>query len=144
MQQVEHGILTTLVIASRGIDGHTTLHLQCGTVVPNLREVAMRHLVHTIQITLVALLVADDEDIGKRNDVAIHVDVSRILHTRHTINIKGIAVHLRSEFVGGVAPHAILSLLQLSHTRGIVLTITLDLDGLSGQEITCYLDFPPW
>ena len=36
VQQIEHRILATLVIAGRGIDGHTTLHLQCGAVVPNL------------------------------------------------------------------------------------------------------------
>ena len=100
----------------------------------------MRHLVHAIQVTLVALLVADDEDVGERNDVAVHVDVGRILHTRHTVDVEGVAVHLRGKLVGGVAPHTVLAFFQLSHAWGIIRAVALDLDGLRGQEVTCHLD----
>ena len=139
MQQIEHGILAALIVTCGGVDGHTTIHLQCGAVVPYLREVAVGHLVYAVEIALVALLVADDEDVGERYDVAIHVDVGGILHTSHTIDVEGVAVHLRSELIGGVAPHAVLAFLELGHARSIVLTITLNLNGLGGQEIACYL-----
>ena len=99
----------------------------------------MWHLVHLIQVALVAFLVADDKDVGERYDVAVHVDVGRILHSRHTINIKGITVHLGGELVGGVAPHTIRSFLQLSHTWGIILAMAWDINLLRGQEVTSHL-----
>ena len=140
MQEVEHGVLAALVIAGRGIDGHAALHLQRGTGIPHLREVAMRHFVHTIEVTLVTLLVADNKDVGKRNNVAVHVDVGRILHSRHTVDVEGVTVHLRGEFVGSITPHAVLALFQGSHAWGFVLAKALHLDGLRGQEVACHLD----
>ena len=141
MQQIENGVLTTLIVAGRGIDSHSALHLQRRTVIPNLAQVAVGHLVHLIQIALVALLVAYDEDVGKRDDVAVHIDIGRVLHARHTVDIEGIAVHLRSQLIGGIAPHTVLALHKLGHTRSIVLAIARNVHGLGGQEIASHLDF---
>ena len=101
----------------------------------------MGHLVYLIQITLVTLLVADDEDVGERYDVAVHVDVGRILHTSHTVDIKGVAVHLRGEFAGGVAPYTVLALYELGHARGFHLAKALHLHLLGGQEVACHFHF---
>ena len=140
MKQVEHGVLAALVVASRRIDGHAALHLQCGAVIPYLRKISVGYFIHTVQIALVALLVADDEDIGEADDVAVHIDVGRILHACHTVDVEGVAVHLRGELVGGVAPHTVLAFLELSHAWGIILAIAWDVDRLRGQEVACYLD----
>ena len=138
MQQVEHRILAALVVAGGGIDGHTALHLQRGAVVPYFREVAVGHLVYLIQIALVTLLVADDEDVGERYDVAVHVDVGRILHTCQSVDVERVTVQFRSKFIGGVTPHTVLTLLQLSHAWGIILAIARDLNRLGGQEVTSH------
>ena len=105
-----------------------------------LAQVSVGHLVHAVKITLVTLLVADDEDVGEADDVAIDVDVGRILHTRHSVDIEGVAVHLRGELVGGVAPHTVLTLYELSHAWGIILAIARNIDLLGRQEIACHLD----
>ena len=139
MKQVEHGVLAALVVASRRIDGHAALHLQCGTVVPYLRKVSVGYFIHTIQIALVALLVADDEDIGEADDVAVHIDIGRILHARHTVDVESVAVHLGGELIGGVAPHTVLALYKLGHAWGIILAIARNVDLLGGQEVACHL-----
>ncbi len=98
----------------------------------------MRHLIHLVKIALVTLLVADDEDVGERHDITIHVDIGRILYTCHSVDVEGIAVHFRSELVGGIAPHAILSFFQLSDTWGIILAIARNIYLLSRQEVTSH------
>ena len=83
----------------------------------------MRHLIHLIQVALIAFLLADDKDVGKRHDVAVHIDIGRVFHARHTINIEGVAIHFRSQLVARVAPHAVLAFYQLRYAWSIVLAI---------------------
>ena len=140
MQQIEHGIAAALVVAGRGVDGHAALHLQRGAGVPHLREVAVGNFVDAIEVTLVALLVTNNKDVGERHDVAVNIDVGRVLDTCHTIDVEGIAVHLRSKLLGGIAPHAVLAFHEFSHTWGIVLAVAGNVDRLRGQEIASHLD----
>ena len=57
MKQVEHWVILSLVVTCWGIDGHTTLHLERRTVIPNLLHIAMRHLIDGVEVTTVAFLV---------------------------------------------------------------------------------------
>ena len=141
MEEVEYGILAALVVARWGVDGHAALHLQRRTVVPHLGEIAVGHLVHTVEVTLVALLFADDEDIGERHDVAVHVDIGGVFHARHAIDVEGVTIHLGGEFLRGVGPHTIPPLNQLCHAWGVILAIAFYLDGLWGQEVARHLHF---
>ena len=141
MKQIEHRIFTTFIIACRSIDGHTTLHLQRRTRIPDLAQIAMGHLIHTIQVALVPFRITNDEDIGERHDVTIHIDIGGILHALHAINIKGITIHLRSQLVCGIAPYTILTFLQLSNAGGIILTIARDINLLCRQEVARHLHF---
>ena len=139
MQQVEHGILSTLVVTWRGVDGHTALHFQGRTIVPYLTEITVGHLVDLVQITFITLRLADDEDVGERNNVAVHIDIGRVFHTCHSIDVEGIAVHLRSKLIRGVGPHTVPTLFEHCHTRGIICSIPLYLHFLCWKEVACHL-----
>ena len=139
VQQIQHGVLAALVIAWRGVDGHAALHLERRAVVPHLGQVAVGHLVHTVQVTLVALLFADDKDVGKRYNIAVHIDVGRVFHPRHAIDVERVTVHLRGQLAGGVSPYAIRPLGQCSHSGGIITAATGNLDCARGQEVTGHL-----
>ena len=140
MKQIHDRITATLVVARGRIDGHTALHLQRGAWIPHLREVAVRHLIHAVEVALVTLLGADDKNVGKRYYVTIHIDVGRVLDARHAVDIEGVAVHFRSQLVGGVAPHAVLAFHKLGNARSIISAVALDFHLLCGQEIASYLD----
>ena len=65
VHQVHHGVVLALVVACRGVDGHAALHLQRGAVIPHLGQITMPHFIHAIEVALVTLRLADDEDIGE-------------------------------------------------------------------------------
>ena len=140
VQQIHHGILAAFVITGGRIDGHTTLHLQRGAGIPDFQEIAVRYLVHLIQVALIALLLADDEDIGERHDVAVHIDVGRIFHACQAVNIKGVTVHLWSQFVARVAPHAVLAFYKFCNARGIILAIARHINLMCRQKVASHLN----
>ena len=127
MQQIHHGVVLPLVVAGRCIDGHAALHLQRRTVVPYLTQITVGYLVHAVEIALVTFLIAHNEDIGERDDVTVDIHIGRVFHTRHTIDVKGIAIHLGRKLTGSIAPHSVRSLCQGSHVR------------LLREEVACYL-----
>ena len=112
MQQIEHGVTATriLQVARRRIDRHAAVSLQRRAVIPHFRHIAMRHLVHAIEIALIAFFSAHNKDVGVRGDVATHINIARVEHI-HAIHPELIRVKLAVQPVGGIGPQTYLLLI---------------------------------
>ena len=140
VQQVEHRIASaSLLVAGGRVHGHAAVHLQRGAVVPDFRDIAVRHVVHAVQVARVARGLFHDENVRVRGDVAAHVDVGRVEH-RHSVHPERVIVKLRLERLRGVGPHPVLFFLQLGHTRRLHLAHGRGDFGLR-QEIARHLHF---
>ena len=139
MKQVEYWVILSLVVTCWGIDGHTTLHLERRTVIPNLLHIAMRHLIDGVEVTTVAFLVRQDKNIGFRSDVTSDIDASRI-HNLHTIQDEIIRIKLRRKISAGKAPYSLVILHQVCHSRCIILSHR-GINLLGRQEVARNLHF---
>ena len=137
MQQIEHRIATTLLITGRGINGHSALRLQRRAIIPHFGDVAMRHLIDTVEITLVTLLMGHDKDIGIGGNVATHIDIGGI-QIVHAIHTELVGIELIRQFLGGIGPETTLLLLQRDVT-GLFHFTHRALHFHLRKEITCQL-----
>ena len=119
MQEIHHRIVLATLITSWGVDGKAALHFQRGTVVPHLADIAVRHFVDTIEVALVAVSMADNEDAGERCHVAADIDIGGV-ENAHAVDHERVVVELGSQSVGGVGPHTVLPLFQLGLSGGLL------------------------
>ena len=103
MQQIEHRVLLSLIIARRGIDCHTTSETQRGRVVPHLCHVTMCHVVVGIEIALVAHLTTHDKGAHKGPHITTPLDIGRV-ESLHSIDIEAIVVKLGKQHGRRIAP----------------------------------------
>ena len=135
VQQIKHRISLPLVVPRRRIDAHASLQPQLRTVVPDVRHIAVLHIVVLVEPALVALLLAHNERTHKGADVAAALDVARILRL-HTIDIKAVTVEFRRQLGCRVRPNAVLlpefavaPLNAVAHNRHLLRLGSLDAEG---------------
>ena len=137
MQQVKHWILlTTGLVASRCIDGHTTGQISGGTLIPDLADSTMSHLVDLIEIR--TGITTDQQHTEQVVDVTDIIDIQRI-NDFHTIHNHIVSIEFRLQRLGGKTPDTLVILHKIHHTRHVV-SITTKLHLLRWQEVASNLN----
>ena len=138
MQQIEHRILLAAgLIACRGVDSEPAGKSCRGTLVPNLADCAVGHLVYLIEVG--PCITADEQHTEQVVDVADVIDIQGV-NDFHPVYNHVIGIELGFQGGRGEAPHTIAVFHQVGHTRGIV-GVALIFHLLGGQEIASNLHF---
>ena len=76
----------------------------------------MRHLIDTVEITLIPLLSGHDEDIGVGGDITTHINIGwiQIIHAIHT---ELIGIEFVCQLLGSIGPETTLLLFQRDIAR---------------------------
>ena len=149
VQQVEHWIILAAgLVAGWCVDSEAACKSSSRTLVPYFAYCAMSHLVNLVQIgTLVATNQQNAEQIV---DVADVVNIQWV-DNLYTVNNHVVGVEFGLQRFCGIAPHALLVLYQINHSRGVVgvtaelyllcwqhIAGNLHLFSLGGNQIKCY------
>ena len=118
MQQVEYRIrLTAGFVAGRGVNGETTGEAGSRTLVPNLTNGAMSHLVNLIKVG--ALVATNQQYAEQVVDVADVIHIQRV-DNLYTIHNHIIGIKLGLQGVGRETPNTFLVLHQIHHVGSVV------------------------
>ena len=132
MQQVEYRIrLTAGFVAGRGVNGETTGEAGSRTLVPNLTNGAMSHLVNLIKVG--ALVATNQQYAEQVVDVADVIHIQRV-DNLYTIHNHIIGIKLGLQGFGRETPNTLFVLYQVHHV-GSVVSVTAKLHLLWGQEV---------